>query len=49
MAVETPSEKKSVPDGLWRKCDSCHELIYNKDLENNFMVCRNATTILNSM
>ena len=39
MAVETPSEKKSVPDGLWRKCDGCHELIYNKDLENNFMVC----------
>ncbi len=39
MAVETPHEKKSVPDGLWIKCEGCQEIIYNKDLESNFMVC----------
>jgi len=39
MPVEVPNEKKSVPDGLWRKCDGCHEIIYNKELENNLMVC----------
>lgn len=39
MAVEIPHEKKSVPDGLWKKCEGCQEIIYNKDLENNLMVC----------
>ena len=39
MAVETPHEKKSVPDGLWIKCDGCQDIIYNKDLEKNHMVC----------
>ncbi len=34
-----PHKKKSVPDGLWIKCDGCQEIIYNKDLENNHMVC----------
>ena len=39
MPVKTPHEKKSVPDGLWIKCDGCQEIIYNKDLENNYMIC----------
>ncbi len=28
-----------MPDGLWTKCESCLEIIYNKQLEENFRVC----------
>ena len=34
------SEKPSrVPEGLWVKCPSCAQIIYNKDLEKNLSVC----------
>ena len=39
MPVEIPHEKKSVPEGLWRKCEGCQTIVYNKDLEKNHMVC----------
>ncbi len=39
MAVKVPKDKKSVPEGLWTKCDICHEIIYNKELDNNYKVC----------
>ncbi|MFH0947546.1 MAG: acetyl-CoA carboxylase, carboxyltransferase subunit beta [Elusimicrobiota bacterium] len=39
MPVEVPCGKVSVPDGLWKKCDGCHNIIYNKGLEENFSVC----------
>jgi len=28
-----------TPDGLWRKCDGCSELLFVKDLERNLLVC----------
>lgn len=31
--------KKSVPDGLWTKCEDCGEIIYKKRLAENQMVC----------
>jgi acetyl-CoA carboxylase carboxyl transferase subunit beta len=31
--------KRDIPAGLWTKCDSCGELIYNKALEENLRVC----------
>lgn len=31
--------KKSIPDGVWVKCDDCGEIIYQKELERNMMVC----------
>lgn len=31
--------KKSVPDGLWRKCDFCSEILYVKELEKRHWVC----------
>jgi acetyl-CoA carboxylase carboxyl transferase subunit beta len=31
--------KKAVPDGLWRKCDFCSEILYNKELEKKLWVC----------
>lgn len=39
MPVEEPGGKKSVPGGLWTKCEKCNEIIYNKELEKNFKVC----------
>ena len=33
------SRKKSMPEGLWTKCEDCGEIIYNKVLEENFRVC----------
>ena len=39
MPVEIPKEKKSVPDGLWTKCEGCQTIVYNKDLAKNHMVC----------
>jgi len=33
-------KKKEIPDGLWTKCDSCGEIIYVKELEKNFWVCK---------
>ncbi len=37
----TSEEKKEMPDGLWSKCSECNEIIYTKQLEENFWVCPN--------
>jgi acetyl-CoA carboxylase carboxyl transferase subunit beta len=31
--------KKEIPHGLWTKCESCSQPIYNKELKSNFKVC----------
>ena len=33
------SEKKSIPDGLWEKCNSCDEILFRPELEKNLSVC----------
>jgi acetyl-CoA carboxylase carboxyl transferase subunit beta len=33
------SEKKTIPDGLWRKCDFCGEILYTKELEKKYWTC----------
>jgi acetyl-CoA carboxylase carboxyl transferase subunit beta len=38
--IEPQAKKESrVPEGLWVKCPSCGEVIYNKDLAATFSVC----------
>ncbi len=32
-------QQKEMPDGLWTKCPSCSELIFKKQLEDNFYCC----------
>lgn len=32
-------KKKEIPEGLWTKCQSCSEALYNKTLEENLKVC----------
>jgi acetyl-CoA carboxylase carboxyl transferase subunit beta len=34
-----PSERRSVPEGLWIKCPSCESVLYKTDLEGNQNVC----------
>src|SRR2546427_6811096 len=28
-----------VPEGLWVKCESCQQILYNKELARNFKIC----------
>lgn len=40
MPIEhTPRAKKPIPEGVWTKCDKCEQIIYNKELEENFKIC----------
>lgn len=38
-AVKSANKKSKIPDGLWTKCEDCGEIMFNKTLEENFMVC----------
>lgn len=31
--------KRSVPEGIWSKCNECCAILYRAELERNFMVC----------
>jgi acetyl-CoA carboxylase carboxyl transferase subunit beta len=35
----TEGTKKTIPEGLWTKCDSCDAVLYSTDLEKNASVC----------
>ncbi|HEX6976171.1 MAG TPA: acetyl-CoA carboxylase, carboxyltransferase subunit beta [Vicinamibacterales bacterium] len=37
--IEPPPDKSRVPEGLWVKCPSCGQIIYNKDLATSLSVC----------
>ncbi|MBL7171053.1 MAG: acetyl-CoA carboxylase carboxyltransferase subunit beta [Candidatus Omnitrophica bacterium] len=37
--VTPKTRRKEIPDGLWTKCGDCGEVIFNKALEENLMVC----------
>jgi acetyl-CoA carboxylase carboxyl transferase subunit beta len=34
-----PSERRTVPEGLWVKCPACETVLYKTDLEQNLNVC----------
>jgi acetyl-CoA carboxylase carboxyl transferase subunit beta len=34
-----PSERRTVPEGLWVKCPACETVLYKSDLEKNINVC----------
>jgi len=34
-----PGTKKTVPEGLWTKCQVCEAVLYRSELENNLNVC----------
>jgi acetyl-CoA carboxylase carboxyl transferase subunit beta len=39
MQQTDPSERRTVPEGLWIKCPSCETVLYKNDLEQNINVC----------
>jgi acetyl-CoA carboxylase carboxyl transferase subunit beta len=36
---EPVEQRQTIPEGLWIKCDDCKEIVYRKDVEQNFNVC----------
>ncbi len=34
-----PTERRTVPEGLWSKCPACETVLYKTDLEGNLNVC----------
>ena len=40
-APKEPRERRpsKVPEGLWVKCESCRQILYNKELARNFKIC----------
>ena len=39
MQQTDPTERRSVPEGLWVKCPACETVLYNTDLAQNVNVC----------
>ncbi len=39
IKVTAVLSKKSVPEGLWQKCDGCAAVLYGTELERNLNVC----------
>jgi len=39
VELDTSGEKKIRTEGLWVKCESCRQIIWKKDLEENMNVC----------
>src|SRR6202521_432129 len=37
--LDTSGEKRVKTEGLWVKCESCRQIIWKKDLEDNMNVC----------
>ena len=37
--LDTSGEKRVKTEGLWVKCDQCRQIIWKKDLDQNFHVC----------
>jgi len=39
IRTETGTSKKSVPEGLWAKCNACSAVLYRAELQRNLDVC----------
>lgn len=39
VKADAEQERKSVPEGLWKKCVKCDSVLYRPDLERNLEVC----------
>src|SRR5215468_1284654 len=37
--IEASGEKRVRTEGLWVKCEGCRQIIWKKDLDENFGVC----------
>jgi len=37
--IKNDGARKSIPEGLWKKCPACNAVLYCAELENNMNVC----------
>lgn len=37
--IQSKSQKKSIPEGLWKKCPACAAVLYSAEIESNLAVC----------
>jgi acetyl-CoA carboxylase carboxyl transferase subunit beta len=37
--IKSAGSKKSIPEGLWKKCPACSAVLYCVEIENNLNVC----------
>lgn len=37
--IKHVGSRKSIPEGLWKKCPECNAVLYGAELENNLNVC----------
>ncbi|MGH4051757.1 MAG: acetyl-CoA carboxylase, carboxyltransferase subunit beta [Clostridium sp.] len=44
LSDDDGEKKPNIPSGMWVKCKTCGEILYNKDLEINIMTCANCRT-----
>ncbi len=35
----SPAKRRSIPEGLWMRCDSCSAILFRRNVENNLWVC----------
>ena len=35
----SPARKRSIPEGLWIRCDACSAILFRRSVENNLEVC----------
>ena len=35
----SPARKRSIPEGLWIRCDVCSSILFRRSVENNLGVC----------
>lgn len=39
VPIRHATRRKNIPDGLWKKCDKCDEILYVPELERRMHVC----------
>ena len=35
----SPAKRRSIPEGLWMRCDACSAILFRRSVENNLWVC----------
>jgi len=43
IRTDAATSKRTVPEGLWNKCDACNAVLYRAELERNLDVCPKCT------
>ena len=38
-SITAEPQRKDTPDGMWKKCESCGEIVHRKQLEQQLFTC----------